>query len=181
MQNYLRKSAEFQRALHAFVRGEVCPALGVARVAYQRRPTFRVHLAGGAAQGQPHADGLEPYNRQPSEVNIWVPLTAVGGSNSLVCESAPGAGDFHAFEATPGQFVSFYGNRCWHHTVANQTATTRVSFDIRVVPFDLFDNDHCGPISVGRSLQRGAPDIGQVGGKPLRLGEYYVDSNDERL
>jgi len=46
LQNTLRKSAEFQAALHAFVKAEVCPALGVTRVAYQRRPTFRVHLVG---------------------------------------------------------------------------------------------------------------------------------------
>ena len=41
LQNTLRKSTKFQSALHAFVRREVCPALGVRRVAYQRRPTFR--------------------------------------------------------------------------------------------------------------------------------------------
>lgn len=52
-------------------------------------------------RGIPHADGLQPYNHQPNEVNVWVPLTAVFGSNSLTSESSPGAGDFHAFQVSP--------------------------------------------------------------------------------
>ena len=153
-------------------------------MAYQRRPTFRVHLAGSAAQGIPHADGLQPYNHQPNEVNAWVPLTPVFGSNSLTSESEPGLGDFHPFEAMPGQFISFYGNRCWHYTVPNETDTTRVSFDFRVVPFHLLDEEHCGPGNLGSARARGKigklpPERGStdyVRGKPLRLGEYYLDS-----
>jgi hypothetical protein len=49
LSNALRHSPAFQAALRAFVRDSVCPALGVTRVAYQRSPTFRVHLAGGRA------------------------------------------------------------------------------------------------------------------------------------
>lgn len=174
LQNTLRKSTRFQSALHAFVKHEVCPALGVRRVAYQRRPTFRVHLAGGPPQGVPHADGLAPYNHQPGEVNVWVPLTTVGGSNSLVSESFPGMGDFHPFVARPGQFVKFYGNRCWHYTVKNTTEMTRVSFDIRVVPFELFDNEARGP---SKTITISGVTTGKMsgGGKPLRLGEYYVE------
>lgn len=163
--NRLRDSPEFRDALARFVRREVCPALGVARVAYQRRPTVRVHLAGAPAMGYPHADGADPYNHQPGEVNVWVPLTKVWGGNSLTSESAPGAEDFHAFEARPGQFVRFDGNRCWHYTTANDTEATRVSFDLRVVPFHLFDDDHRGP-----KKKNGAEAV------PLRLGQYYADS-----
>lgn len=115
--------------------------------------------------GYPHADGADPYNHQPGEVNVWVPLTKVWGGNSLTSESAPGAEDFHAFEARPGQFVRFDGNRCWHYTTANDTEATRVSFDLRVVPFHLFDDDHRGP-----KKKNGAEAV------PLRLGQYYADS-----
>ena len=174
LNNRMRKSREFERALLAFVRDEVCPALGVSRVAYQRRPTMRVHLSGAKAMGKPHADGLEPYNHQPGEVNVWVPLTRVWGSNSLTSETEPGLGDFHAFEAGPGEFIRFDGNRCWHYTTANNTGATRVSFDFRVVPIELFDNEHQGPsktIHRGNGKSAAAAHI-----KPLRMGEYYVDS-----
>ena len=93
------------------------------------------------------------------------------GNNSLISESSPGLGDFHAFEASPGEFVKFYGNRCWHYTVANDTDITRVSFDIRVVPFELFDNDAAGPSKTVVGNEVGA------GGKPLRLGQYYIEAS----
>jgi hypothetical protein len=182
----VRSSRAFAVALREFIREEVCPALGVKRVAYQRKPTFRVHLAGAPAQGMPHADGLRPHNRQPNEVNVWVPLTRVGAwgggggggdggdggknhpsTNSLVCESEPGARDFHPLVASPGQFVKFYGCACWHFTTRNDTDVTRVSFDVRVVPFRLHDDDRPGPSKAGKGR----------GGKPLRLGEHYVDSD----
>jgi hypothetical protein len=134
----------------------------------------------------PHADGLHPHNRQPNEVNVWVPLTRVGAwggeadadaeadggkthpsTNSLVCESEPGARDFHPLVASPGQFVKFYGCACWHFTTRNDTDVTRVSFDVRVVPFRLHDDDRPGPSKAGKGR----------GGKPLRLGEHYVDSD----
>lgn len=176
LQNDLRKSKDFAEALHRFVRREVCAALRVSRVAYQRRPTFRVHMAGGPAQGFAHADGLEPYNHQPGEVNIWAPLSKVYGSNSLTSESSPGKGDFHAFKAGAGQFVRFYGNRCWHYCLDNTTEDTRVSFDLRVVPMDLFDDNHDGPI---RTLGRRADKRRFSKIQPLKLGEYYMDSDAE--
>lgn len=88
-------------------------------------------------------------------------------------------------QALPGEFVSFYGNRCWHFTLANETDTTRVSFDMRVVPFHLLDDHHCGPGNL--SVSRAKGDVGKLppepgtedfarAGKPLKLGEYYVDS-----
>ena len=175
LNNRVRNSITFARALSAFVRNEVCPALGVSRVAYQRRPTMRVHLSGAKAMGKPHADGLEPYNHQPGEVNVWVPLTKVWGSNSLTSETAPGLGDFHSFDAAPGEFVRFDGNRCWHYTTANDTARTRVSFDFRVVPIELFDETHRGPSRATRGANgKNAAAAADV--RPLRMGEYYVDS-----
>ena len=35
----------------------------------------------------------------------------------------------------------FYGNQCVHYTLANETDTTRVSLDFRVVPSPVFDPD----------------------------------------
>ena len=64
--------------------------------------------------------------------------------------------------------------RCWHYTMANDTNGTRVSFDFRVVPIELFDNEHRGPsntIHRANGKSAAAADI-----KPLRMGEYYVDS-----
>jgi hypothetical protein len=44
-----------------------------------------------------------------------------------------------------------------HYTVPNQTDSTRVSFDIRVVPLPLFEPEWTSP----------------TGAVPFRLGQYY--------
>ena len=67
-----------------------------------------------------------------------VPLCPVKGANSLWSESAPGRGDYAAFEADAGHAVRFWGNRCRHYTVPNDSDQTRVSFDFRVIPERLF-------------------------------------------
>lgn len=46
------------------------------------------------------------------EVNFWVPLSRVYGTNSLWTESEPGKGDFRPVEAEPGVGFRFYGNQC---------------------------------------------------------------------
>jgi hypothetical protein len=52
------------------------------------------------------------------------------------------AGDYHSFDlqGSKGQLMRFYGNECLHYTTANTTPVTRVSFDFRVIPADLFTN-----------------------------------------
>ena len=47
-----------------------------------------------------------------SQVNLWLPLTTVGGSNSLWVESAPGRADFAPLEMEYGECCAFYGNQC---------------------------------------------------------------------
>ena len=97
---------------------------------FQREPTFRVIFPGEQAVGHSHHDAQ--YGHQAGELNVWVPLTRVWGSNTLWCESAPGRGDFAPFEVEPGELVLFWGNQLEHHTLPNKTDSTRVSFDVRV-------------------------------------------------
>merc|ERR1712039_1033695 len=54
--------------------------------------------------------------------------------NTLYAESRRGLGDFHPFELpSPGHLVRFYANQVWHYTVPNESESTRVSFDFRVL------------------------------------------------
>lgn len=57
----------------------------IGEVVYQRDPTLRVHLPGQEALGNQHRD--YDYKRQPTEVNVWLPLTPVGDRNTLWAES----------------------------------------------------------------------------------------------
>lgn len=103
----------------------------MARVAYQREPNLRVVLPSGKPYGYLHCDA--DYHHPPAEVNWWLPLTPVSGTNTLYIETKPGLGDFHAVELEYGQVLRFYGNLCQHHTLPNTSDRTRVSLDLRVL------------------------------------------------
>ena len=158
----------FNRTYHSFVR-EVCSAyLGVGPddLYYQASPTLRVcfPIRPGhpeVAMGRPHKD--YEYFHQPSEINFWLPCTAVGGANTLHCESAPGREDFHALHLGYGECCRFWGNQCFHYTVPNTTETTRVSLDFRVIPKARFNREF-------RDC-RGAE-------SRFRVGEYYLSSSE---
>ena len=54
------------------------------------------------------------------------------------CESAPGLGDYAPFELRYGEAALFWGHRCRHYILPNGSDTSRVSFDCRIVPSELF-------------------------------------------
>jgi hypothetical protein len=134
--------ARFARSLHQFVQEVVVPGMQAkgltGPVVYQKKPTLRVHLPSREPVGRAHRDAW--YHHPCTELNWWIPVTKAFGSNTLYAESAPGAGDFHPFEADVGDAVRFWGNRCFHKTVANDSGCTRISFEIRAIPLALFDS-----------------------------------------
>ena len=98
-------------------------------------------MPGHAATIAVHKDSQ--YERhQEGEINFWIPLTSVWGNNTLFAESQPGRGDYRPFEMEPGTGVRFNGRHCRHHTNPNDTGSTRVSIDFRVVPKSLWRDAH---------------------------------------
>ncbi|CAK0811409.1 unnamed protein product [Prorocentrum cordatum] len=106
----------------------------------------------------PHTD-LD-HKHSPYEINFWIPLTLAEGSATLWAETEPGRGDYHPFCAGYGQAVRFYGNQCLHFTRDNDTSTSRVSFDFRVV-------------RLGDFAQSGIPDVGDESDAFWRLFSFY--------
>lgn len=92
----------FNQILDNFVRDVVTTNMEESgQLAYQREPTFRAVMPSGEQLGYRHCDA--DYHHPPAEVNWWIPLTPVHGSNSLVTESRPGRGDFNPVEMKYGQ------------------------------------------------------------------------------
>ena len=131
---------------------------------FQAWPTFRCHLPGtGKNVGRRHRD--YDYLHPATEVNYWIPVgCSVGGTNSLYCESAPDAADYAPFETEGAELVRFYGNACDHFTVPNESDTTRVGLDLRVIR--------------GVDYYNTALETGHAGNpKPLQqfiVGRYYT-------
>lgn len=154
-----------QRVVLPHVR-EVCARHGSTLcdegLVFQREPSFRCHAPSPQPTGRPHSDS--DYGHSVYELNVWLPLTPCGGSNSLWCESAPGAGDFAPFAAAYGEAVLFWGNQCRHHTLANDSGTSRVSFDFRFLFRRLY-----------------SPDIANIYGGPTAflLGGYFDALDNE--
>ncbi|CAE8626809.1 unnamed protein product [Polarella glacialis] len=152
-------SEAFQRFLRmydAFCSDVIVPLTGGNAAYVQRPPTLRVFQAGQPqAQGRigMHKDGDYP-DHSAAEINFWVPLTSCSGNNSLFVESAEGRGDFHPLQLQYGEFFRFHGYSCRHHTCANDTGHTRVSFDLRVVPKSCFQEESDGAM------------------RPPRIGDY---------
>lgn len=129
---------------------------------YQAMPSLRVHMPQVKPVGIPHTDA--DYFHQPGEVNFWWPVDCdVHDSNSLFAESEPKKGDFRPFRAKYGECVKFYGNKCRHYTVPNETETTRVSLDIRVIPMEFYVDDWSKP----PTRKMAEPVV------PFRLGGFF--------
>ena len=135
--------------------------LPLRRLMIQREPTFRVHLPGTRkALGTRHIDA--EYFHQRGEINYWLPLTRCFGSNTLWTESVPGAKDFHPLELDFGQLACFYGNQCEHYTLPNDTDTTRISLDFRIVADAHFE-----------AVPAGIPLRPRTGKPYFNVGEWY--------
>ena len=137
---------DFHDVFLAFVQQVIVPLIGdKCGLVFQDPPTFRVQLPSSAPIGKVHKDS-DYECHVDTEINVWVPVTRVWGTNTLHTESAPGLGDFHPLEARYGEAVRFWGNQCLHYTVPNDTDCTRVSFDFRVIPRSRYTNAFKGYI-----------------------------------
>ena len=135
---------------------------------YQAVPVFRVFLPAHLAVGPRHTDAA--YHPQPNELNFWVPVTEVHGSNSLQVESSSGAGAFEPICCGPGTMYRFRGNACEHYTELNVSDATRVSLDFRVVRTSEL---HLAPVR-GCDDGEDAPAAGVKGSAAyFSVGRYY--------
>lgn len=131
-----RESSEYQRFIEVytrFVQEVIEPLLGCGALIFQCPPTMRCQMPSSQPSCAPHRDA-DFAAHHGAEINFWLPVTQVWGSNSLHVESAPQSADFHPLEMVPGEMAIFNGSQCLHYTEANTTDSVRVSFDFRVLP-----------------------------------------------
>jgi len=131
-------------------------------VVYQRLPSLRIQYPGRTSYGVMHTD--REYNHPPEEINIWVPVTEVRGTASMVIESAFGKGDYAPIEMPYGQLVVF-DSGLMHGNVVNDEGYTRMSFDLRIIPQRIY-RDSKGAFSA-------------TAGKEFTLGNYYATLSDQ--
>ena len=158
--------AHLDAVYHDFMKEVVGPLLGGGRIVYQRSPTIRIYTPSTVAMGKLHNDCS--YNHQPSELNFWLPLCDVFGTNALWVESEENKGDFHPLTMTYGQYSRFYGNKCRHFTHPNDTGKTRVSLDFRAVSAASGGHDPTFRKGIRRGVKARFQNVFDVGG-------FYVE------
>ena len=142
---YYERFELFDRLYKKFIADHVKPLFGVEKLVCQRIPTFRVHLVGNIAVGEWHKD--RAYNHGSTEVNLWMPFTDTFGNNTIWTESEEDKGDYEPYAVKQGEILVFDGANLNHGNKINDTDTTRVSVDFRVVDFNKFRPSEKGSIN----------------------------------
>jgi|TARA_R110002096_G_scaffold429850_1_gene643151 ectoine hydroxylase-related dioxygenase (phytanoyl-CoA dioxygenase family) len=130
---------------------------------YQVKPTFRIHEVGNLGVGAWHRD--RDYNHDSNEVNLWIPFTPTYDTNTIWTESEEGKEDFKPMNISYGQVLVFDGANLLHGNHTNETPTTRVSFDMRVVDESRFNPT--GKNTVNKQ-------------KKFELGSYFESTRSEK-
>jgi hypothetical protein len=105
---------------------------GYKQIIYQVIPTFRVQLANGnLAVGEWHKD--KSYNHGTSEVNFWIPFGNTNDYNTIWMESKEDKGDYMPYKVNYGEILVFNGANLRHGNKPNESLSTRVSIDFRLV------------------------------------------------
>ena len=99
--------------------------------AYQSPPSFRFHYCGRGSSVF-HRD--KDFGVEDGRMNVWVPLTEVWGDNSLWIKDRVGTKNYKPINMRPGQALIFDGVNLSHGSKINTTNSTRISFDLRVLP-----------------------------------------------
>lgn len=111
---------------------ELKERFGYDKLIYQIIPTFRVHLANGnLAVGEWHKD--KSYNHGTSEVNFWMPFVHTNEYNTIWMESKEDKGDYKPYRVNYGEILVFNGANLVHGNKQNESMSTRVSVDFRLV------------------------------------------------
>jgi ectoine hydroxylase-related dioxygenase (phytanoyl-CoA dioxygenase family) len=137
-----------------FVAHMIQQLYGDIEVYHQAVPTFRVQFPNNLGVAEMHTDG--EYRHQDGELNFWVPLTPVWGSNTIWIERTRGSYRYQPWTLKPGQVLIFDSVNWRHGNIRNSTGRTRISFDFRVIPAEVFVDS--GQVSINRGLRMSVGD-----------------------
>jgi hypothetical protein len=115
-------------------------------IIYQKIPTFRVHQVGNLGVGEWHKD--KTYNHGVSEVNFWMPFLDTFSTNTIWSESKEDLGDYSPYDVKYGEILVFNGASLMHGNKINETDSTRVSIDFRLVDPAKFSPNQNGSINM---------------------------------
>ena len=158
--NLKKKNSGFLNVFDKFV-SYISKNIFKEELIYQSRPTLRVNFPGNKAVGDWHRD--REYNHPLEEINIWVPITKSINTNAIWIESEFDKNDYSPINVDYGQFIMF-DSGLKHGNKLNVENKTRISFDFRVIPKSLY-NDQSKKTSIDTKMK-------------FKIGDYYKSTQN---
>jgi|TARA_R110000744_G_C19328624_1_gene558321 hypothetical protein len=159
--NQIRIDSRFNDIYMRFLTEYIKPKFNNDDIAYQKIPTFRVHLLGNISVGEFHKDKYyrdESWAKKVQELNYFLPLTRAYGTNTIWTETEEDLGDYKEIRADYGECVEWSASNLTHGNKINRTSQTRVSIDFRVIPMSRYvGSDH---LTINVNM-------------PFKVGGYY--------
>jgi hypothetical protein len=110
-------------------------------IVYQKVPTFRLHFPGNISVGEYHKDKWyrnAEWHQDVEELNYFLPFTDAYDTNTIWAESEEDKKDFKAMETRYGECVQWDGANLLHGNKENETGSTRISVDFRVIAYSKY-------------------------------------------
>lgn len=116
-------------------------------IVIQKTPNLRIHFPNcsniGSLDTDPNKNIIGLHNDRMfghphSEMNLIIALTNMFDSNSIYVETEEG-NKFEPIKIKENNIGFYYLNKLRHYNKINNTKKTRVSFDIRIIPFSKYE------------------------------------------
>jgi len=167
---YVDQTSEFNETYHQFIKTHVLPLFPEeTHLVIQKTPNIRFSFPDNAAIG---CDPNDPENiiglhcdsnfgHNEHEMNIVVPITRMFSTNSIFYEPTINSQihpmNFENLVLETNQFLQAYFNKLLHCNRINKTNKTRISFDIRIIPYSRYMEN-----------------LAFFEGTKFELGKYYI-------
>jgi hypothetical protein len=154
------ETQSFRDLYDSFIKEYVRP-LYSDKIVVQKRPTFRICYPNNIAVGEFHKDKWYrdgDWAVQVKELNFFLPFTEAFDTNTIWVESEEDKKDFAPMNCKYGEFIQWDGPNLLHGNYINQTGSTRISVDFRVIEYNNYIPSDKGSINAN---------------KKFKLGEYY--------
>jgi len=167
---YVDENPEFNETYHTFMKAYAKPLFPPEdTIVIQKTPNIRFHFPNTAAIGKDPKDpeniiGLHcdsNFGHNENELNLIIPITPMYETNSIYYEteidSNMDPNDFENLTLETNQVFEVYFNKLRHCNKINKTGKTRISFDIRIIPYTKYMEN-----------------LDFFQGTKFELGKYYI-------
>jgi hypothetical protein len=167
---YVDTEPNFNVIYHQFIKTHIFPLFpNETKLVIQKTPNIRFSFPETAAIGCDPNDpeniiGLHSdsnFGHNENEMNFIIPITKMFSTNSIYYEPTIGSQieprDFENLKLETDEFLQAYFNKLRHCNHINKTNKTRISFDIRIIPYSKYMEN-----------------LDFFNGTKFELGKYYM-------